>query len=88
MLYYIFGAPLVIAGFILFLIGSIGLLVAEFKAHILWGLTCLLFQIGHFIFVILYFDRAKRWLKYMLGGMLLLFIGTLILQAGTAIAQA
>ncbi len=71
----ILGGLLFFAGLILYLIGLIALLVEEFKESIVWGLFCLFLGVAHFLFIILYFDRVKRWLGYMIGGIFLAFIG-------------
>ena len=71
----ILGGLLFFAGLILYIIGSFALLVEEFKESIIWGLFCLFSQVAHWLFILLYFDRAKKWLGYMIGGLFLAFIG-------------
>ena len=69
---------LAIVGFVVYLIGSIGLLIDEFKEHILWGLLGLFTQIGHLIFAICHFDKCKKSLGIILLGILLMIIGAMI----------
>jgi len=66
---------LVIIGLIFYLIGSIGLMIAEFKEHIVWGLFGLFTQVAHFMFAIIHFDKCKKSLAYMLIGLVLTFMG-------------
>ena len=74
----ILGGLLFFTGLILYIIGSIGLLVEEFRENIIWGIFCFLFPVTHLLFIILYFDRAKKWLGYMIGGFSLAFIGVMM----------
>ena len=69
---------LLIVGFVVYLIGSIGLLIDEFKEHIAWGLLGLFTQIGHLIFAICHFDKCKKSLGIILLGILLMIIGAMI----------
>ncbi len=69
---------LLIVGFVVYLIGSIGLLIDEFKEHIAWGLLGLFTQIGHLIFAICHFGKCKKSLGIILLGILLMIIGAMI----------
>ncbi len=71
----ILGGLLFFTGLILYILGSFGLLVEEFRESIIWGLFCLFLGMAHILFIILYFDRTKKWLGYMIGGIFLAFIG-------------
>ena len=69
---------LLIVGAVVYLIGAIGLLIDEFKEHILWGLLGLFTQIGHLIFAICHFDKCKKSLGIILLGIVLMIIGAMI----------
>ena len=59
---------------------SIGLTIDEFKVSVVWGLFGLFFQLPHFMFAIIYFDKCKKSLSRMALGLLLIILGL----AGTA----
>lgn len=66
---------LILVGCVVYLIGSIGLLIAEFKESISWFLLGLLTQVTHILFALFHFDKCKKSLGYMLLGIVLMFIG-------------
>lgn len=66
----------VVAGIVIYLIGSIGFIIAEFKTGILWGLSGLLFQVVHIAYAILHFQECKKWLGFLLVGFALIIVGT------------
>ena len=70
---------LIIIGVVFYLIGTIELLIDEFKEHIAWGLLGLFTQIGHLIFALCYFDKCKRSLGHILLGIILMVVGVLTL---------
>lgn len=74
---------LVVIGIVVYLIGSIGLLIDEFKEHVAWGLLGLFTQIGHLFFAVCHFDKCKKSLGLILLGIVLVFIGAM-LSAGAA----
>ena len=65
----------ILLGAIIYLFGSIGLLIIEFKEHIAWGLLGLFTQIGHGIFAILHFGKCKWYLTCIVIGFILFFFG-------------
>lgn len=65
---------LVVIGIVVYLIGSIGLLIDEFKEHLAWGLLGLFTQIGHLLFAVFHFDKCKKSLGLILLGIVLVFI--------------
>ncbi len=69
------GSVLLFVGGVLYFIGAIGVLIEEFKVSIIWGLLGVFTQIANLIFAILYFKNCKRWLWFMLLGILLAIIG-------------
>ena len=69
---------LAIVGAVIYLIGSLGLLIDEFRVHILWGLLGLFTQIGHFIFALCHFDKCKGSLGLIALGVLLIIVGVLL----------
>lgn len=64
-------------GLLLYLVGSLWLVVVEFKESILWGLLGLFLQITHIIFIILHFGKCVKPLACMLLGILLIAMGVL-----------
>ena len=69
---------LAVIGLIVYLIGSIGLLIDEFKEHIAWGLLGLFTQIGHLIFALCHFDKCKKSLGIILLGIILMIVGAVM----------
>ncbi|MBR5024249.1 MAG: hypothetical protein IKX48_04220 [Victivallales bacterium] len=65
----------ILLGAILYLFGSIGLLIIEFKEHIAWGLLGLFTQFGHGIFATFHFGKCKKYLLCIVIGILLVFLG-------------
>ena len=51
-------------------------MIEEFKESIIWGLFGLFAQVVNILFAILYFKRCRKWLGFMLLGILLIFIGS------------
>ena len=68
----------IVAGLVIYLIGSIGFLIAEFKTSILWGLCGLLFQVVHILYAILHFEECKKWLGILLVGIALIVVGRVL----------
>ena len=68
----------IVVGLIFYLIGSIGLIIVEFKTGILWGICGLLFQIVHRLYAILHFEESKKWLGIMLVGIVLIVVGRVL----------
>ena len=66
----------VVAGIVIYLIGSIGFIIAEFKTGILWGICGLLFQVVHIAYAILHFRECKKWLGFLLVGLALIIMGS------------
>ena len=67
----------ILLGIIIYLIGSIGMLIIEFKEHIAWGLLGLFTQFGHGIFATFHFGKCKKYLGCILLGLILFVIGTI-----------
>lgn len=73
------GVIIAAVGTVLWLIGVIMLLVEAIKAGILWVLFVLLCHpIGPLVFIVVYWDKAKRGLGYYLLGIILAAVGTAI----------
>jgi uncharacterized membrane protein len=72
---------LVLIGIVFYLIGAIGLLIAEFRESVIWGLFGLFTQVAHFLFAIIHFDKCKKSLGYMLLGSLLIIFGIAVSAA-------
>ncbi|MBR4416264.1 MAG: hypothetical protein IKS67_05800, partial [Victivallales bacterium] len=65
----------ILLGIIIYLIGSIGILIIEFKEHIAWGLLGLFTQIGHGIFATFHFGKCKWYLACIVIGFVCFFFG-------------
>lgn len=46
-------------GFLIFILGSIALLVEAFRNHVLWGLSCLIFSPLLLIFIVMHWYDGK-----------------------------
>jgi hypothetical protein len=76
---------LVGAGLVVFLIGSIGYLIATFRVGILWGLCCMLLPFVSLIFLFVHWKvAAKPFLVSMLG-VAIVFLATLLVPVGGAV---
>ena len=64
----------VVIGAIMSFIGSIMLLIEEFKVSIVWGILGLFIGITNLIFICVHFDKSARPLGYMIGGTLLMLV--------------
>ena len=69
------GSTLLFVGGVLYFIGAIGVLLEEFKVSIIWGLLGVFTQIANLVFAILYFKTCKRWLWFMVLGIILAIVG-------------
>lgn len=67
-------------GAVLCIIGGIWLLVVAFQESIGWGLACLIIPFVSLIFVIMYWDKAKK-------PFLLNLVGAVLLVASQAMAS-
>ncbi len=75
---------LLISGLIVFLIGSIGFLIATFRAGILWGLGCMFLPLVSFIFLFVHWKTASKPFLVSMLGIAILFLSTMFLStAGT-----
>lgn len=75
---------LVISGLIVFLIGSVGFLIATFRAGILWGLSCMFLPFVSFIFLFVHWKTAAKPFLISMLGIAILFLSTMFSQtAGT-----
>lgn len=75
---------LVISGLIVFLIGSVGFLIATFRAGILWGLSCMFLPFISFIFLFVHWKTAAKPFLISMLGIAILFLSTMFSQtAGT-----
>lgn len=69
---------LVISGLIVFLIGSVGFLIATFRVGILWGLSCMFLPFVSFIFLFLHWKKAAKPFIISMVGIAILFLSTMI----------
>ena len=76
-----------ISGLIVFLIGSLGFLIATFRAGILWGLSCMFLPLVSFIFLFVHWKTAAKPFLLSLFGIAILFSGTLFSPTGQNIAK-
>jgi hypothetical protein len=63
--------------FLIFIAAQIGLLIASFRVHILWGLGVLLLPVVPIVFIVLHWDKAKvsflAWLFSWIGMLVVIF---------------
>lgn len=71
-----------ISGLVVFLIGSIGFLIATFRAGILWGLSCMFLPLVSFIFLFVHWKTASKPFFVSLLGVAILFLGTMLTSTG------
>ena len=69
-------------GLVIFLIGSLGYLVATFRVGILWGLSCMFLPFVSFIFLFVHWKVAAKPFFVSMLGVAILFSGTLLVPAG------
>lgn len=63
---------LLIAGWVVMIVGWIMLLIAAFSESVLWGLACFFVPIVMLFYVIIHWSEAKKGLAVYLGGILLI----------------
>jgi hypothetical protein len=68
---------LVISGLIIFLIGSVGFLIATFRAGILWGLSCMFLPFVSFAFLFVHWKTAAKPFLISMLGIAILFLSTM-----------
>lgn len=68
---------LVISGLIVFLIGSVGFLIATFRVGILWGLSCMFLPFVSFIFLFVHWKTAAKPFLISTLGIAILFLSTM-----------
>jgi len=68
---------LVISGLIVFLIGSLGFLIATFRAGILWGLSCMFLPFVSFIFLFVHWKTAAKPFLLSMLGIAIMFLSTM-----------
>lgn len=66
---------LIILGYVIMIIGGILLVIEAFKESILWGIGCLVIPIVGLVFVVMYWDVAKKPFMIQLAGLAICFIG-------------
>ena len=74
----IIGGFLIFAGLAILLVGTILFLAEAFKVDIIWGLACLFFGPASLIFLIAYWQPAKKPFFIQLIGVGLAFVGAVI----------
>ena len=76
---------LLVSGFVVFLIGSFGFLIATFRIGILWGLSCMFLPFVSFIFLIVHWKVASKPFFVSLLGFGIAFSGTMFVPTSEAI---
>ncbi len=71
-----FSTVLSILGIIVFLMGSIGFLLATFRAGIVWGLSCMFLPFVSFVFLFVHWKTAARPFSLALFGIVILALGS------------
>lgn len=72
------GLIILVIGFIVAAVAGIWLLVVAFHESTMWGLGCLFCNAVALIFVIIHWAEAKRPFLIQLGGVALIFLGTML----------
>ncbi len=72
------------SGFVIFLIGSLGYLIATFRIGVIWGLSCLFLPFVSFIFLFVHWKVAAKPFFISMLGIVIAFSGTLLEPAGGA----
>jgi uncharacterized membrane protein len=75
---------LLFIGYVLMIIGSIGLLIAAFQTSIWWGLGCLFLYPIALAFVVMNWPQAKNPFFLHLVGLIMVFMD-IFYSAGTAV---
>ena len=65
-----------IIGLILFILGGLGLLIAAFKTHIMWGIGIIIVAPAAVVFTVLHWGVAKNPFLLQLLGFVIIFIST------------
>ncbi len=68
---------LLISGLMVFLIGSVGFLIATFRVGILWGLSCMFLPFVSFIFLFVHWKTAAKPFLISMVGVAILFLSTM-----------
>ena len=76
-----------VVGFIIFLIGSFGYLIATFRTSIIWGLSCLFLPFVSFIFLFVHWKNASKPFFTSMMGIAIIFLGVLLTQPNGSTAQ-
>lgn len=61
------------AGFLIFVLGGLGMLLAAFKTGVLWGLALIFLAPTAIVFLFLHWDSAKDPFKLQLLGLAVMF---------------
>ena len=75
---------LLVSGFVIFLIGSLGYLIATFRIGVIWGLSCMFLPFVSFIFLFVHWKVAAKPFFISMLGILIAYSGTLLVPAGGA----
>lgn len=75
------------SGLFVFIIGSLGYLIATFRVGILWGLGCILLPFVSFVFLFVHWKVAAKPFFVSMLGVVIAFSGTLLGPAGRTASQ-
>lgn len=70
-----------IIGLIIFIIGGLGLLIAAFKTHILWGIGIIIIAPAALVFVVINWGVAKNPFLLQLLGFVIILVSSNGLQS-------
>lgn len=79
------GGILFFGGWIVGIAGSMLFLIAAFGEDLLWGIACLFCGPAWLIFLVLYWDEAKKGLLVMVAGCVIAGIGASLMQLSSRI---
>ena len=71
----ILGGAIVLMGVLLLLISDIMIVVKAFKTTLLWGFGTLFIPIVSLAFIVLYWDKTKKYVLWLFIGLLLFLVG-------------
>ena len=71
----IIGQIFIVIGITLAVIGDLMIIIQAFKTALLWGLGILFLPIVGLVFIIIYWDKTKKYVLWLLLSILFLIIG-------------
>jgi hypothetical protein len=76
------GAMLMMAGYLVLVVGGLWMVIVAFQESVLWGIGCMVLPFLGLVFLFMYWQQAKRPFFLQLAGMALVLVG--IVLGGTS----